>query len=49
MTEQELHRLSRKDLLELMLQQAKEIEEIKKPDAKPVRKQEKKSSIHLTR
>ncbi len=29
MTEQELHRLSRKDLLELMLQQAKEIEEIK--------------------
>ena len=29
MTEQELHRLSRKDLLELMLQQAKETEEIK--------------------
>ena len=47
MTVHEMELSKNADLQNLF--QQKEIEEIKKPDAKPVRKQEKKSSIHLTR
>lgn len=47
MTVHEIELSKNADLQNLF--QQKGIEEIKKPDTKPVRKKEKKSSIHLSR